>query len=204
MDALKNAEQLVAPRRVHKSALDAAASGGSMAFSIGDVVDAVRACAPVRWCTVSALTISLQDGDRIRRIARPVVPLALVFTVAAWWPAATAQQPTFATWLEKVRSDAVAAGISSVTVNAALAGLEPLEEVIERDRNQAEFTMDFRTYLARVASQSRVEEGQRVLATYDALLRDVGSRYGMPPELLAAVWGVESNFGRGQGDYSVV
>jgi peptidoglycan lytic transglycosylase B len=53
-------------------------------------------------------------------------------------------------------------------------------------------------------SQSRIEEGQRVLAEHGELLRNVGRRYGMPPELLAAVWGIESNYGRTQGDFPVV
>lgn len=43
-----------------------------------------------------------------------------------------------------------------------------------------------------------------MLAEHGELLRSVGKRYGMPPELLAAVWGIESNYGRTQGDFAVV
>ncbi len=117
---------------------------------------------------------------------------------------AHAQQRTFDAWLEDFRSAALAASISPATVDAALAGLTPLEEVVERDRAQPEFTLDFRGYLTRVVSQSRIEEGQRMLAEHGELLRNVGKRYGMPPELLAAVWGIESNYGRTQGNFSVV
>ena len=104
---------------------------------------------------------------------------------------AHAQQRPFDAWLQDFRS-------------AALAGLTPLEQVIERDRAQPEFTLDFRGYLTRVVSRSRIEEGQRVLAEHGELLEKVGRRYGMPPELLAAVWGIESNYGRRQGDFPVV
>jgi membrane-bound lytic murein transglycosylase B len=110
----------------------------------------------------------------------------------------------FDEWLAAFRAEALASGISAATLDAAFAGLEPLERVIERDRNQPEFTLDFRTYVTRVASQSRIDEGRRMLEEHRALLEDVAGRYGMPPELLAAVWGVESNFGRTQGDFSVV
>src|SRR5215213_1542616 len=96
-----------------------------------------------------------------------------------------AQTRTFEAWLETFRSAAIAASISPATIESALTGLTPLEEVIERDRTQPEFTLDFRTYLGRVVSPGRIEEGQRMLAEHGELLRSVGKRYGMPPELLA-------------------
>ena len=117
---------------------------------------------------------------------------------------AHAQQRTFEAWLENVRSAALAASISQATIDSALGGLTPLEQVIERDRAQLEFTVDFRTYLTRVVSPGRLDEGRRMLAEHGHLLRDIGKRYGMPPELLASVWGIESNYGRTQGDFPVV
>jgi membrane-bound lytic murein transglycosylase B len=124
--------------------------------------------------------------------------------LAASLSSARAQQPSFDAWLQGFRSEALAARISSGTVDAALAGLAPLEAVVARDREQPEFTLDFRSYLTRVASPSRIEEGQRVLAEHGPLLRAVGSKYGMPPSLLVAVWGIESNYGRTQGEFPVV
>ena len=143
---------------------------------------------------------------RGRGAAAAARPAGLVCSAIAALVCAVAfgQRVPFAEWLEALRAEAAASGISATTLDSALAGLEPLERVIERDRNQPEFTLDFRTYLTRVASASRIEEGQRMLVEYRTLLEDVGRRYGMPPELLTAVWGVESNFGRTQGDFSVV
>ena len=132
------------------------------------------------------------------------VPLLAACALAALLSSARAQQRSFDAWLQDFRSEALAARISSATVDAALAGLAPLEPVIARDRDQPEFTLDFRSYLTRVASQSRIEEGQRMLAEHGQLVRAVGSRYGMPPSLLVAVWGIESNYGRTQGDFPVV
>src|SRR5262245_5892085 len=71
---------------------------------------------------------------------------------------AHAQQRTFEAWLQDFRSAALAASISPGTVDAALTGLTPLEQVIERDRAQPEFTLDFRGYLTRLVSQSRIDE----------------------------------------------
>ena len=132
------------------------------------------------------------------------LPLAAACALAAGIVSVGAQQRTFEAWLQDFRATALAASISPATVDAALAGLTPLDQVIERDRAQPEFTLDFRSYLARLVSQSRIDEGQRMLAEHGELLQNVGKRYGMPPELLAAVWGIESNYGRTQGDFSVV
>ena len=115
-----------------------------------------------------------------------------------------AQERSFDAWLQDVRSAAIAAHISPVTVDAAFTGLTPLEQVIERDRSQPELTLDFHSYITRIVAPGRIEEGQRVLAEQGKLLERVGRRYGMPPALLAAVWGIESNYGRTQGDFSVV
>jgi membrane-bound lytic murein transglycosylase B len=142
---------------------------------------------------------------RLRSTARAALPLCAVSALAAaLLSSATAQQRPFEAWLQEVRADALAARISSATVDAALASLAPLDEVIARDREQPEFTLDFRSYLTRVVSQSRIEEGRRMLTEHADLLRTVGGRYGMPPELLTAVWGIESNYGRTQGGYSVI
>jgi membrane-bound lytic murein transglycosylase B len=132
------------------------------------------------------------------------VPLIAVCALAALALSARAQQRSFDDWLQSFRSEAAAAGVSPATLDAALTGLVPLAAVIERDRDQPEFTLDFRTYIARVVSENRIGEGQRMLAEHGDLLRAVGGRYGMPPSLLTAVWGIESNYGRTQGDFSVV
>src|SRR5262245_6100575 len=115
-----------------------------------------------------------------------------------------AEQRSFDDWLQDVRSAAIAAHISAATVDAAFTGLTPIEQVVERDRSQPELTLDFRGYITRIVSPSRIEEGQRVFAEHRELLERVGRRYGMPPELLAAVWGIESNYGRTQGDFPVI
>jgi membrane-bound lytic murein transglycosylase B len=132
------------------------------------------------------------------------VLLLTACAVAALLLSPRAGQLSFDAWLQKFRSEALGAGISSATVDRALAGLAPLEPVIARDREQPEFTLDFRSYLTRVVSRNRIEEGQRMLAQHAELVGSVASRYGMPSSLLVAVWGVESNYGRTQGDFPVV
>ena len=151
----------------------------------------------VEWCAPGHAALLQVRPHRFRLFA------ACALTVACLSGGRAAQR-SFDAWLQDLRAEALTARIYSATVDAAFAGLAPLDEVIARDRDQPEFTLDFRSYLTRLASKSRIEEGQRMLAEHGGLLRTVGERYGMPPELLVAVWGIESNYGRTQGEFSVV
>ena len=93
---------------------------------------------------------------------------AVVWMSAAYsWPVEGPQEEAqFASWLKGLRAEAIEAGISEATVEVALAGITP----IERDRNQPEFRLDFWTYLDRVASEERIEQGQRLLEGHIPLL----------------------------------
>ncbi len=115
-----------------------------------------------------------------------------------------AQVPEFPVWLEELRAEAIASGISADTVNTALADVAPIERVTELDRNQPEFRLDFWGYVNRVVSETRISQGREQLARHRDLLADVSARYGIPEEILVAAWAIESNFGRTQGSFSVI
>ncbi|MGI9257433.1 MAG: lytic murein transglycosylase, partial [Gammaproteobacteria bacterium] len=116
----------------------------------------------------------------------------------------SAQVPEFPVWLEELRAEAIASGISEDTVNAALADVAPIERVTELDRNQPEFKLDFWGYVNRVVSDVRISQGREQLAQHRELLGEVSERYGIPEEILVAAWAIESNFGRTQGSFSVI
>lgn len=118
--------------------------------------------------------------------------------------AESSQTTAFETWLTNLRSEALAAGISEATVEAALGDITPIERVIELDRNQPEVRLDFWTYLNRIVSEERIKRGRRLLAENRALLKDVVARHGVPAPILIAVWGIESDFGRNQGGFPVI
>jgi membrane-bound lytic murein transglycosylase B len=107
--------------------------------------------------------------------------------------------PPFPEWLAAVRAEAVSRGISQATVDRALDSLEPLPVVLERDRSQAELTLTLDQYLARRLTRPIIRTAQRVAKQHDRLLKRVSARYGVPPGVIIAVWGLESNFGRFSG-----
>jgi membrane-bound lytic murein transglycosylase B len=109
-------------------------------------------------------------------------------------------RPAFSDWLEDVRKEALSRGIRQEVVDEALGGIdEPVPVVIERDRAQAETVLPLESYLTRLLTAKRVRTGREVFARHRELLDDVGKRYGVPPRIIAAIWGVESNFGQFSG-----
>jgi membrane-bound lytic murein transglycosylase B len=110
----------------------------------------------------------------------------------------------FPDWLEQFKADARARGISRATLDDALTDIEPIPRVIELDRRQPEFTLTFREYLSRVGSDERIARGKRRLAEHRALLDAVSVKYGVPPPVIVALWGIETDFGRLTGGFQVI
>jgi membrane-bound lytic murein transglycosylase B len=71
--------------------------------------------------------------------------------------------------------------------------------ILERDRAQAEVVLPLENYLKRILTAKRIKTGRVRYADERELLTDVGDKYGVPPRIIAAIWGVESNFGSFSG-----
>ncbi len=112
--------------------------------------------------------------------------------------------PGYDAWVASFRGRAEAAGISRATLDAAFRGAGFLPGVVERDRNQTEFTRTTEDYLAIVASDEKVARGRAAFAQRRALLAEIEERLGVPAQIVAAIWGVESQFGTRRGDIPVI
>lgn len=108
-------------------------------------------------------------------------------------------QQTFAEWLLALRAEASAQGISDKTLDAALTGLEPVPVVVERDRSQAELVLTLDQYLERRLTPKMIKTARAMGKEHHVVLERVSAKYGVPPGILVAVWGLESNFGRFSG-----
>ncbi len=130
-----------------------------------------------------------------------LVLLMLLFSATA----AVAQNGHYpAAWLDALRADALKRGIRADIVDTALRDIKPIARVIELDRRQPEGRMTFAKYLQLVVPQSRVQRGRELLARHRALLDNVSAKYGVPAPVIVALWGVESDFGRRTGGFSVI
>ncbi|MBL9059501.1 MAG: lytic murein transglycosylase, partial [Mangrovicoccus sp.] len=97
----------------------------------------------------------------------------------------------FDAWLAGFRGRALAQGVSPATFDAAFRKTGFIPAVIEKDRNQTEFTRTTEDYLAIAASEERVSLGRQDLARYGNTLDQIEARYGVEKETVAAVWGME-------------
>ncbi|MDC1115665.1 lytic murein transglycosylase [Alphaproteobacteria bacterium] len=110
----------------------------------------------------------------------------------------------FDMWLNDLRKDAIADGISSETLDAALTDVALIPRVIELDRSQPEFTLTFAQYLERVVPVSRQKRAQARREEHRAMLDEIGAKYGVQPRFIVALWGIETDFGRVQGGFKVI
>jgi membrane-bound lytic murein transglycosylase B len=107
-------------------------------------------------------------------------------------------------WLAGFRDRALAAGIPAATFDAALRGVEFDARVVERDRNQNEFSKAIWDYLDTAVSEDRVALGLQALDRHRDLLERIEAQYGVEAEVVAAVWGLESAYGSYRGDLPVL
>ena len=107
-------------------------------------------------------------------------------------------------WVAAFRPRALAAGIPAATFDAALRGVAFNASVVERDRNQNEFTKTVWDYLDTAVSADRVALGIKAVDRNRDLLERIEAEYGVEKEVVAAVWGLESAYGTYRGDLSVL
>ena len=107
-------------------------------------------------------------------------------------------------WVQKFRPRALAAGVSAATFDAALRGVAFNPKVVERDRNQNEFSKTIWDYLDTAVSEDRVALGVKALARHRDLLERIEADYGVDKEILVAVWGLESAYGTYRGNLPVL
>jgi len=115
-----------------------------------------------------------------------------------------ALQQGFARWVTGFRATARAAGINETTLHVAFDGVRYLPRVVELDRAQPEFTRAVWDYLDSAVSPQRVALGQDKLLQLRSEADAAAARYGVPPSIVIAIWGIESNYGGNYGDIPTI
>jgi len=117
---------------------------------------------------------------------------------------ATPAHADFASCVASLRSEAAGQGISANALEAAFAGLQPDMKVLEFQKDQPEFKTPIWDYLAALVDDERVADGKAAMARYSGALAKAEERFGVDRHIIAAVWGVESNFGTAMGKRPLV
>src|SRR6266699_6746603 len=138
-----------------------------------------------------------------RMSRRALLASASLLAVPLGGRIAAAAESDFSGFLVGVRRDAAAQGIRPATIDIAFRSIQYLPRVIELDRKQPEHKMTFAEYLDKVVTQQRIDDARRHLADNWGLLQQVWQRFRVQPRFVVTLWGVESDFGRTMGSYSV-
>lgn len=108
---------------------------------------------------------------------------------------ASSGDATFDAWRAGFAQRAVTAGRSPAVVQRMLAGLRPDPRIVNQDQNQAEFVRPVWEYINRAVTPQKISEGAALRAQYATTFAAVERRFGVDADIIAAIWGVETNFG---------
>jgi lytic murein transglycosylase len=110
----------------------------------------------------------------------------------------------FASCVAGLRSSALSQGISASTFDSAMSGIEPDMKIIELMDNQPEFKTPIWDYLGTLVDDEKIADGKAMMRKYSATLAAAEERYGVDRHTIAAVWGVESDFGKAGGKFALM
>jgi lytic murein transglycosylase len=156
----------------------------------------------------------LRDIDPATRRFRsaPLTPRSLIAVLAvgaaltmptASRAAVACNTSTFDAWLADFKADAASKGISQAAINAGLNGVTQDKNVLQRDHSQAVFNQTFEQFSGRMVPP-RLTRGSDMLKQYGSVLVRVEQAYGVPSEVIVAIWGLETDFGVNIGKFPTI
>src|SRR5437868_296569 len=129
-----------------------------------------------------------------RLIGAGALTLAAGLSVSPAWA-------SFESCVKGVRADVLKAGIKPDLVNAAFKGIAFDEKAVRFSRTQPEYRLAIWDYMAFLVDAARLADGLRMMKAHQQTLHDIERTYGVNRFILAALWGIESDYGREKGDF---
>lgn len=108
---------------------------------------------------------------------------------------APSQAESFSAFLKAFRPQAIAAGVKGAVYDLSTAGLTPDPAIPKLVETQPEFSTPVWSYLDQRVTEQRIASGEAAMAANRAAFDAVAKRTGVDPYLLAAIWGIETNYG---------
>jgi lytic murein transglycosylase len=144
---------------------------------------------------------ALLAGCQGSGLSQTVVPTPMPGTAAS---STQSDAQGFAQWVAAFRAEAAGRGISQATLATAFDNVQFLPKVIDSDQSQAEFTKAIWSYLDSAVSPDRIRNGQAMLAQWSSAASSAEQRYGVPKQVIVAIWGIESNYGQNFGNIEII
>jgi membrane-bound lytic murein transglycosylase B len=154
---------------------------------------------PVHGESISELMVSMSPTFLLRAL---VVSAALVLPGAPAL-AASCGSGSFQAWLDDFKNEAVAKGISQAAVTSGLSGVTLDQGVLSRDRSQRVFSQSFEEFSGRMVPP-RLARGSNLMKQYGSVLARIEQSYGVPGEVLVAIWGLETDYGVNTGKFPTI
>jgi lytic murein transglycosylase len=117
--------------------------------------------------------------------------------------AATCGTGSFDAWLADFKTEAASKGISQAAINTGLNGVTLDQSVLSRDRSQKVFSQSFEEFSGRMIPP-RLTRGSNMMKQYGSVLSRIEEQYGVPGEVLVAIWGLETDFGVNIGKFPTI
>src|SRR3954467_60 len=128
---------------------------------------------------------------------------ALLLTFATPTLAAPCGTGSFETWLDDFKKEAAGKGVSASAIQAGLTGVTLDKAVLTRDQSQKVFSQSFEEFSGRMVPP-RLGRGANMLKQYGSVLSRIEQTYGVPGEVLVAIWGLETDFGVNIGKFPTI
>jgi lytic murein transglycosylase len=109
----------------------------------------------------------------------------------------------FDAWLNDFKTEAAAKGISQSAIAAGLSGVTLDQGVLSRDRGQRVFQQSFEEFSGRMVPP-RLARGANLMKQYGSVLGRIEQNYGVPGEVLVAIWGLETDYGVNTGKFPTI
>lgn len=139
-----------------------------------------------------------------RLIAIAVVAVAMVAARGEARAASCHGGASFSQWLEGVKAEAMARGVSAATLQAAAPALRFDQSIVNRDRGQGVFSQNFLEFSDRMVNSYRLQHGARHLAERKAMFDRIEQQFGVPGPVVVAFWALETDFGANNGDFPTI
>src|SRR6266516_8019749 len=110
---------------------------------------------------------------------------------------------SFETWLDDFKGEAAAKGISQAAIASGLSGVTLDKAVLSRDHSQKVFNQSFEEFSGRMVPP-RLARGASMMKQYGSVLARIEQSYGVPGEVLVAIWGLETDFGANLGKFPTI
>ena len=153
-----------------------------------------------RFCTAAVLLWVLWGCAASSPLSPEAVQTPLDSTDGSSAAVSPAVPTSFLDWKVHFRARAIAHGIAADKVDRLLAQANESASVLQLDRKQPEFSQMIWSYLDNALADSRVAQGKRHFQAQRAFLLGLQDRYGVPAEVIAAIWGMESSYGANTGN----